>query len=309
MGGVMSTGHVFFAPFDYESHSEQMPTQHFVSCCLAAVTVLGLAWSVFAKAALAQPRESEWALRSLLRGFGVQLRRGGDSARIERKAFHLCGLLVPIIYRLLLHAHHTHHTHQLLLHAPYADDRIIVGIRATRRGARRARRWRQRAVRDGAHRAAQRGGRRMRRRAPTAILPFSVLLTGGCYFALGCSLAICLFPAPVAITSILFLVLGDMSAAIIGVSFGGEACVVKLGREGKKSAEGSLAMLVVCFVVGCIFFSQVHLVLLGAVAATLTELYEPFDINDNLSIPVVTCLALSFGLHRIEGCGGIVPPG
>ena len=38
--------------------------------------------------------------------------------------------------------------------------------------------------------------------------------------------------------SILFLVLGDMSAAIIGVSFGGETVSLKLGREGKKSLEG-----------------------------------------------------------------------
>ena len=50
--------------------------------------------------------------------------------------------------------------------------------------------------------------------------------------------------------SILFLVLGDMSAAIIGVSFGGDALgQLKLGRSGKKSLEGSLAMFLVCFVV------------------------------------------------------------
>jgi hypothetical protein len=40
--------------------------------------------------------------------------------------------------------------------------------------------------------------------------------------------------------SILFLVLGDMTAAIIGVSFGGDALgQLKLGREGKKSLEGT----------------------------------------------------------------------
>lgn len=39
--------------------------------------------------------------------------------------------------------------------------------------------------------------------------------------------------------SILFLVLGDMTAAIIGVSFGGDALgKLRLGREGKKSLEG-----------------------------------------------------------------------
>ena len=60
--------------------------------------------------------------------------------------------------------------------------------------------------------------------------------------------------------SILFLVLGDMSAAIIGVSFGGDALgTLKLGREGKKSLEGSLAMFFVCFVIGTTIFAHVRL--------------------------------------------------
>ena len=46
-------------------------------------------------------------------------------------------------------------------------------------------------------------------------------------------------PPPIAQAAILFLVLGDMTAAIIGVSFGGDALgKFKLGREGKKSLEG-----------------------------------------------------------------------
>jgi len=64
--------------------------------------------------------------------------------------------------------------------------------------------------------------------------------------------AISLFPREIAITSILFLVLGDMMAALIGVSFGGETVVVKLGRHSEKSVEGSLAMFLVCFSVCCL---------------------------------------------------------
>lgn len=37
------------------------------------------------------------------------------------------------------------------------------------------------------------------------------------------------------------------SAALVGVAFGGDTVVVKLGRQGKKSVEGSVAMFVVCF--------------------------------------------------------------
>ena len=71
-------------------------------------------------------------------------------------------------------------------------------------------------------------------------------LSATSYFALGTTLSLSAFPIPVAVTSILWLVLGDMSAALIGVSFGGEACSIKMGREGKKSLEGSVAMFIVC---------------------------------------------------------------
>ncbi len=77
----------------------------------------------------------------------------------------------------------------------------------------------------------------------------AVQLTGASFFSLGLTLAICLFPPSLAITSILHLVLGDMMAALIGVSFGGDVCVVKLGRKGKKSVEGSVAMFLTCFLI------------------------------------------------------------
>lgn len=119
-------------------------------------------------------------------------------------------------------------------------------------------------------------------------------------------MAISLFPPAIAATSILWLVVGDMSAALIGVAFGGDMCVVKMGREGKKSVEGSAAMMLSCVFIGMFLYSNVFMceyaVFLGALAATLTELYEPFGLNDNLTIPLISSLALQFGLSRIEGC-------
>jgi hypothetical protein len=89
--------------------------------------------------------------------------------------------------------------------------------------------------------------------------------------------------------AIIFLVLGDMAAALIGVSFGGEVASLKLGREGKKSVEGSLAMFCVCFLVAMVFFWDVQLseyaAVVAAATATLTELYEPLLLDDNLTIP------------------------
>ncbi len=51
--------------------------------------------------------------------------------------------------------------------------------------------------------------------------------------------------------------------------------------------------------------SQVRLreyaVFVGALAATLAELYEPLGLNDNMTIPVVTALALEWGFARVSG--------
>ena len=96
-------------------------------------------------------------------------------------------------------------------------------------------------------------------------------------------------PPDVSSCAIIFLVLGDMAAALIGVSFGGEVASLKLGREGKKSVEGSLAMFCVCFLVAMVFFWDVQLseyaAVVAAATATLTELYEPLLLDDNLTIP------------------------
>ena len=82
-------------------------------------------------------------------------------------------------------------------------------------------------------------------------------LCGACYFSLGCTVSLTCFPPSVAMTSIVWLVLGDLSAALIGRSFGGETCTMRLGRQGKKSLEGSLAMFAVCFAICCSVFLSV----------------------------------------------------
>ena len=111
-------------------------------------------------------------------------------------------------------------------------------------------------------------------------------------------------PPDVSSCAIIFLVLGDMAAALIGVSFGGEVASLKLGREGKKSVEGSLAMFCVCFLVAMVFFWDVQLseyaAVVAAATATLTELYEPLLLDDNLTIPFFSALALQVALYRVR---------
>lgn len=157
----------------------------------------------------------------LLRFCGVSLRKvSGAMREIERKGFHIAGLLVPLV-------------HLLMLRFGYDNAYCVklccwitvVGCCAD--GARLhipfvAAHWPMRKILREAEQHQ---------------------LTGGCYFSLGCTVAIAMSPPSVAMASILFLVMGDMTAAIIGVSFGGDKLGKhRLGREGKKSLEGSLAM-------------------------------------------------------------------
>ena len=79
---------------------------------------------------------------------------------------------------------------------------------------------------------------------------------------------------------------------------------MKLGRKGKKSAEGSIAMFIACFTVGVLSFIKVplgeYVAFVGAVVATGVELWEPFSLNDNLTIPVLSSAAMVWAINRVE---------
>jgi len=218
----------------------------------------------------------------LLRSLGVPLQRIKRAVHeIERKTFHLCGLLVPLCHLLLLRYDVSNGACiklcWLITLCGWTADLARLHSPLV------ARHWPLKSIMR-EHETRQ--------------------LTGGCYFSLGCTLSISLSPPSIAMCSILFLVLGDMSAAIIGVSFGGEVAHVKLGRKGKKSLEGSVAMFVVCFCIAIVTFASVpvreYASFLAALVATLTELHEPFGLNDNLTIPVFAALALQFGFLRVQ---------
>jgi len=223
--------------------------------------------------------------KQLMRSLGVSVGKVARAVReVERKSFHIAGLLVPTIQNILLRNGFTASDCSricwtiTIVGCTCDFARLHVGFIQ--------RNWPLRSIlREHEHRQ----------------------LTGGCYFSLGCTLSIAMSPPAVAMASILFLVLGDMTAAIMGVSFGGDSFgKLKLGREGKKSLEGSLAMFCVCFVVGSVIFAPVELreypIFFGALAATLTELYEPFHLNDNLTIPVFSSLAMQLAFLRIQRC-------
>lgn len=219
-------------------------------------------------------------------GYGVKFNKIARTVKeIERKTFHLMGLGVPILYQILtvyFNWSQSDYTKFCMFCTTlvWVGDIIRVYIPAS-----------------------------------CNFFPFSLLnkilrekernqLSGTCYFSLGCTLAIAFFPPAVSTLSIVWLVLGDMFAALIGVSFGGETVALKLGREGNKSVEGSVAMFLCCSVLGMIGLGDTYLaeyaVIVGALVATFVELYEPFGLNDNITIPVMSSLALEVALERIQ---------
>lgn len=116
--------------------------------------------------------------------------------------------------------------------------------------------------------------------------------TGVPFYMLGNCLAVFFFKPLVAISSILFLVLGDAAAAFIGIAFG----TIKIG---KKSLEGFLGCFIVCFVVNMAVMWEVpfaeRISLCGALAAATIELTTDMfavKFDDNFSIPFGSGCAL-----------------
>lgn len=256
----------------------QLPSEGFLTVYLVVVAILGFSVLVFVRGL--RPK----GIRRLLKDAGVAMSKVAKTAReIERKVFHLCGLLVPLTYQVMLGQGVSKWACVKLC---WTITIIGCGLDLARVHIPFVQRnWPLKSI--------------LREREQHQ-------LCGGSYFSLGCTLSLHMFDPVIAMTSIIFLVLGDLSAALIGRSFGQSVCSMKVGPGGKKSVEGSVGMFLCCVLFGCTIFSQVHLreyaVCIAAMTATLVELYEPFGINDNVSIPVLSALALTFGFHRTFAC-------
>ena len=261
------------------------PTENKMFRFIFILTIFGFCLATYVQTLSAE------GVKALMQNLGVKMSKVKRTIlEIERKTFHLTGLTVPLLYHIMLeYFEWTQQDFAFFCWTVTASVWVADLFRVY--------------VPNG-----------------NDYFPFSLLkkvlrekekaqLSGTSFFSFGCTLAISLFPPAIATTSILWLVIGDMSAALIGVSFGGDMCVVKMGREGKKSAEGSVAMFLACVVMGMFIYGDVYLseyaVVFGALTATITELYEPCGLNDNLTIPIISSLALQVGLSRIETCAGI----
>lgn len=105
-------------------------------------------------------------------------------------------------------------------------------------------------------------------------------LTGATWLFTGMALCFYLFPLPSAVCGAIFVCLADPAAAIIGRRYGR----VKLF---KKTLEGSLGFFITAAVVVLMVTDTGLSGLAVAFVATVLELL-PIEINDNLSIPLVS---------------------
>jgi len=121
--------------------------------------------------------------------------------------------------------------------------------------------------------------------------------TGTTYLLLASLAVFLLFDKYVAVTSLLFLSIGDLMASVIGEKYGRQVVF-------NKSLEGSLGCLATCLLIG-ILMTRISptmvlpVAIVGAVSATIVELL-PIPIDDNLTIPlfsagIMTLAALYFG--------------
>jgi len=106
-------------------------------------------------------------------------------------------------------------------------------------------------------------------------------------FALGIMVSLVLFPEPVNYASVAILTFGDGFATIFGKKFG--KTVVPFNKG--KRLEGSVFGFAFAFL-GALIFLNPEKALIGAVVGMLIEVL-PLPIDDNLTIPLVTGLALT----------------
>lgn len=115
------------------------------------------------------------------------------------------------------------------------------------------------------------------------------------FYTLGLGVVFCFFQKEIALLSALFLIFSDPTSSLVGIRFG------KIKTFGGKTLEGSVAGLIVCYILTTvailnftdnlleiIFFS------LGAgLIGSISELLSIF-IDDNFTIPVASAIGLTF---------------
>jgi dolichol kinase len=114
-------------------------------------------------------------------------------------------------------------------------------------------------------------------------------LVGSTYFMMGACLCVWLLDKPIAIVSLLVLIISDTIAALVGTTVG------RVVLFGSKTLEGSAAFLLSALLIVFVYPGVPFLWgVAGAIVATLVELL-PLRVDDNLLIP----LAMGFTIQGL----------
>lgn len=127
-------------------------------------------------------------------------------------------------------------------------------------------------------------------------------LAGTTYLLTGAALVGLLFPREVVQPTLLFLAFADPFASLIGIKYG----TIKI--FGHKSLQGFLAAFVICFVLSFSYFInhgllvnyQLTAAVLAGLVGALAELIPVANLDDNLTLPVLSALGL-WGIYLFYG--------
>ena len=110
--------------------------------------------------------------------------------------------------------------------------------------------------------------------------------TGSLFYVVAALVVILLFRREVAICALFVLCISDPLSSLVGR---------RLGRHPLlgKSIEGTLAFFGSSLIILALFSVGLSIALVAAFVATLTELCTPGFLDDNLTIPIMTGLALT----------------
>lgn len=126
-------------------------------------------------------------------------------------------------------------------------------------------------------------------------------MSGLPFYALGVSISLFSYHRDIAILSVMFLVFSDPLSSFFGVLYGKDKILPN------KSLQGAVAGFFVCYLI-TLFYTMNHVTLgnhilifavLAGLIGALSELVSAFNVDDNLTIPVLSGLGMTVLNHFV----------